>query len=109
MAGELFDYTGAKNETAAKNQARADLTQLFAEFLKERFGEDKAGLIDKNTVAFIFGTVNDNDGCPCDMVATIKPTIKAYQDHNGTKRFTEAFDFYSAVEFYAEHGVAMDK
>lgn len=108
MENKLFDYTNAKNETAAKKQARADLTDLLVTLLKDYFGEENVGLVDKNTVAFIFGTVNDNDGCPCDMVATVKPTIKSYQDHNGDKRPTQAFDFYSAVEFYAEHGVSMN-
>lgn len=95
-----FNYTEAKNETAAKKQARIDLTALFLEFLKEKFGEDKVGLVDKNTIGFIFGVVNDNDGCPCDFVATTKVTIKNYQDHIGSKRETEAFDFYQAVEDY---------
>lgn len=96
----VFNYTEAKNETAAKKQARLDLTALFLEFLKEKFGEDKVGFVDKNTIGFVFGEVNDNDGCPCDFVATIKPTIKNYQDHCGEKRSTEAYDFYQAIEDY---------
>lgn len=27
------------------------------------------------------------------MIATVKPVIKQYQDHNGEYRQTEAFDF----------------
>lgn len=96
----MFDYTTAKNETAAKKQARIDLTNLFLEFLKEKFGEDSVGMVDKNTIGFIFGTVNDNDGCPCDMVATVKPVIKNYQDHVGSKRQTEAYDLFQAIADY---------
>ena len=44
-----FDYTSSKNETAAKKQAREDLTTLFLKFLKEKFGENNVGLVDKNT------------------------------------------------------------
>ena len=96
----MFDYTSAKNETLAKKIARNDLTNLFLEFLKEKFGEDSVGLVDKNTIGFVFGTVNDRDGCPCDFVATIKPTIKNYQDHKGEKRTTEAYDLYTEMEAY---------
>lgn len=95
-----FDYTQAKNETAAKKQARIDLTELFLKLLKEAFGEENVGLVDKNTIGFIFGDVNDNDGCPCDFVATIKPVIKSYQDHNGSKRQTEAFDLFEEIKAY---------
>ena len=97
---ELLDYTSAKNETAAKKAAREDLTNLFYEFLCERFGSDNVGLVDKNTIGFVFGTVNDRDGCPCDFVATIKPTIKNYQDHKGDKRTTEAYDLFTEMEAY---------
>lgn len=96
----MFDYTKAKNETAAKKQARIDLTQLFYEFLIEKFGKENVGIVDKHTVGFIFGNVNDNDGCPCDFVATVKPTIKNYQDHIGDKRQTDAYDLFQAIEDY---------
>lgn len=96
----MFDYTSSKNETAAKKQARIDLTQMFLEFLKEKFGEDNVGLVDKNTIGFAFGTVKDNEGFECDMVATIKPTIKNYQDHVGPQRETEAFDLAQEIENY---------
>lgn len=102
-----FDYTQAKNETMAKNLGREDLTQLFLEFLVARFGEENAGFVDKNTVGFVFGDVNDNDGCPCDMAATVKFVIKNYQDHCGTKKYTPAWDFYEAKRVYAETGKPM--
>jgi hypothetical protein len=102
-----FDYTQAKNETMAKNLGREDLTQLFLEFLVARFGEENAGLVDKNTVGFVFGDVNDNDGCPCDMAATVKFVIKNDQDHCGTKKYTPAWDFYEAKRVYAETGKPM--
>lgn len=96
----IFDYTASKNETAAKKQAREDLTSLFLDFLKEKFGEDNVGLVDKNTVGFIFGNVNDKDGCPCDMVATIKPVIKNYQDHIGEIKTTEAYDLFEEIRAF---------
>ncbi len=97
---ERFNYNEAKTETEAKKLARIDLTNLFLKFLKETFGEENVGLVDKNTIGFAFADVKDKDGYPCDMVATIKPTIKNYQDHNGEKRQTEAFDLGQAIEDY---------
>lgn len=95
-----FDYSEQKNETAAKKVAREDLTALFLKFLQETFGEDKVGLVDKNTIGFIFGTVKDNDGYLCDIVATIKPIIKNYQDHVGEKKTVEAYDLFTEIEAY---------
>lgn len=104
----FFDYTKAKNETAAKNAARLDLTQLFIEFLKERFGEENVGLVNKNEIGFYFGEVNDNEGFPVFMAATIKPVIKNYQDHVGTKRATKAYDLEQKIEDFAKYGVASE-
>ncbi len=99
----LLDYTQAVNETAAKNQARKDLSEMLFEFLKEKFGEDgQVGYVGKNEIGFVFGTVIDKDGFTVDMVATVKPVIKNYQAHNGEKRPSEAFDFDQALQDFAE-------
>ena len=91
--GTWFDYTTAKNETAAKNQARADLTQLFLEFLTERFAKrGTVAKVGKNEIAFAFGDVIDKYGYSVCMVATVKPVIKCYQAHDGENRPTEAYD-----------------
>ena len=90
------DYTGYKNETQAKNAARADAMNMLKDFLIEKFGPEAVGMIDKNTIGVIIGTVNDKDGCPCDMIVALKPTIKNYQDHSGEKAFIKAFDFVQA-------------
>ena len=107
MENKRYDYTQAKNETAAKNEARIDLTQEFLAFLIERWGEENVGLVDKNTIGFVFGNVNDNDGCPCDMAATVQVKIKNYQDHCGTKKYTPAWDFYEAKKVFEETGMPM--
>ena len=100
----LFDYTEAKNETAAKKQARKDLSDLFYEFLMEKFGDEegRVGYVGNNEIGFAFGIVKDKDDCPVYMVATVKPVIKQYQDHIGDKRTTEAYDFDQAMQDYAE-------
>lgn len=94
----MFSYLNCKNETMAKKLARKDLTKFLLELLKEQFGEDKVGMVDNNTIGFVFGEVKDKDGYLCDMVATVKPVIKNYQDHNGDKRPSIAYDFYTAKE-----------
>jgi hypothetical protein len=105
-----FDYTKAKNETAAKKQAREDLSALLFDFLKEKFGEEgQVAYVNKNEIGFTFGDVIDKDGCPVYMVATVKPVIKNYQEHSGDKRTTEAFDFDQAVQDFTEEQAAKEK
>lgn len=98
----MFDYTEAKNETAAKKQARADLTALFFDFLVEKFGAENVGMVENNTIGFAFGTIVDKEGFTVDMVATVKPVIKNYQTHAGEKRVTDAFDFDQARQDYID-------
>ena len=98
----MFDYTGSKNETAAKKQARADLTALFYDFLVEKFGSENVGMVENNTIGFAFGTIVDKEGFTVDMIATVKPVIKNYQPHVGEKRVTDAFDFDQARQDFAE-------
>lgn len=97
---QMFDYSKTKNETAAKKQARIDLAALFYEFLCERFGKENVGYVNTNEIGFYFGEVNDNDGNPCFMAATVKPTIKNYQDHGGSKRPTPAYDLDAEIEMF---------
>lgn len=105
-----FDYREAKNETAAKNQARQDLSTLLFEFLQQQFGEEgQVAYIGKNEIGFTFGDVIDKDGCPVYMVATVKPVIKNYQAHSGDKRPSEAFDFDQAAQDFAEEQAAKEK
>lgn len=105
---EPLDYTMVKNETAAANQSRKDLTELLLKAIEEIFGEENSGQVDKGTIGFVFGRAKDKDGFLCDMAANIKIIIKPYQDHEGTRRFTPAYDFFKAKEFYAENGYAYD-
>ena len=97
-----FDYSGAKNETAAKKQAREDLTAILLDFLKQRFGEENVDLVDKNTIGFAFGTVIDKDGYTIDMIATVKPVIKNYQVHAGKNGDIDPFDFDEARKEYKD-------
>lgn len=98
----MFDYTKFQTETAAKKQAREDLANLFLKFLQKEFGEENVGFVDTNTVGFAFGTIKDRDGYECDLVATVKPVIKNYQDHVGEKRKLEAYDLYEEIQIFKE-------
>lgn len=97
-----YDYTGFEKETKAQAQAREDLTQLFLEFLTEKFGKYSAvGLIDKNTIAFGCGDVTDNEGYPVFMVGSVKIQMKNYNAHVGPNRTTKAFDLDQAIQNFA--------
>ena len=99
---QLKDYSKSKNETATKNQARKEISELFYDFLVKEYGTDNVGYVDNNTIGFICGTTVDKDGYTVDVVAQVKPIIKNYQDHCGEKRCTEAYDFDQAKSDYLE-------
>lgn len=92
-----YDYTDKKKEREAMNAARTDAIKEVLAFLKARFGDEQADMIEKDTIGFRIGPVINKDGCPIDLVVAIKPTVKQYQDHCGEKKYSKGFDFDQAV------------
>ena len=103
-----MNYTADKTMTNAKIKAaaKADLTELFIEFLSEKFGSDLVGQLrigattPKNTLGVVIGKVNSN-GEELPLTATIDITIKEFENgKTSTGKPRIAFDFAEAREKY---------
>ena len=106
----MFNYTLNKDNTNAKikSTAKAELTTLFLDFLSEKFGTENVAIIrtgnssKTNEIGFRIGTVDVN-GEAAELIATINPTIKEFEDHKTAKKEYVAFDFAAAVNEYNDY------
>ena len=94
----MFTFT---NDSMVKNQneARAKVAEMFREFLVEKFGEENVSLVGSNEYAFVAGTVENKNGV-FDMVMTVKPVAKNYEDTVRSKKVVEAYDRIAEAEAY---------
>lgn len=83
---EVKNYTGMKNATAVKAQVRIDVMEPIIQALREKFGEDSVAKVGTNEYAVVVGVINDKDGFPQDICATIKPTVKEWESRKTDKR-----------------------
>lgn len=94
------DYTGMKNATAVKAQARIDVMEVIVSALIAEFGDDAVKKVGTNEYAVVVGTANDSDGCPNDVVTTVKPTVKEWETRKTTKKTFEKYDIDAEAEAY---------
>lgn len=94
----MFTFT---NDSMVKNQneARTKVAEMFREFLIEKFGEENVSLVGSNEYAFVAGTVENKNGV-FDMVMTVKPVAKNYEDTVRSKKVVEAYDRIAEAEAY---------
>ena len=53
-----------------------------------------------NEYAVVVGTANDGDGCPNDVVVTVKPTVKDWETRKTTKKTFEKYDIDAEAAAY---------
>ena len=94
------DYTGLKNATAVKAQARIDVMEVIVNALSNEFGEDVVKKVGSNEYAVVVGTANDGDGYPNDVVVTVKPTVKDWETRKTTKKIFEKYDIDAEAAAY---------
>ena len=94
------DYTGMKNATAVKAQARIDVMEVIVNALSNEFGEDVVKKVGSNEYAVVVGTANDGDGYPNDVVVTVKPTVKDWETRKTTKKTFEKYDIDAEAVAY---------
>lgn len=94
------NYSELKNATAIKVQVRTDVMEVITRALIEEYGEESVRKVGSNEYAVIAGIVNDSDGFPQDVCATVKPTIKEWETRRTTKKVFEKYDIESEAEAY---------
>lgn len=101
-------YTLSKEltNTKIKALAKTDLTEWIINKLKEEFGEDSVAIVRtgsgqsfSNEIGVIIGSVDVN-GTENQLVATLSPTIKEFENRSTAKKVYTAFDFAEAKECY---------
>ena len=97
---EVKNYTGMKNATAVKAQVRIDVMEPIIQALREKFGEDSVAKVGTNEYAVVVGVINDKDGFPQDICATIKPTVKEWESRKTAKKTYEKYDIIAESEAY---------
>lgn len=106
----MMNYELTKENTNAKikSAAKADLIELFIQFLKKEFGDENVamlrtgGMTKTNEIGVKIGTVDIN-GEENYIVATLNPTIKEFEDRKTAKKTYTAFDFEQAAEEYENY------
>lgn len=94
------DYTGMKNVTAVRAQARIDVMEVIVNALVAEFGDDAVKKVGSNEYAVVVGTALDSDKCPNDVVTTVKPTVKEWETRKTTKKTFEKYDIDEEARLY---------
>lgn len=103
-----YEVTKEVSAKKVKDTIKADISNLFLEFLEERFGtaatvrttgtDPKRG---KNEIAFCIGTIEE-EGIVYPAYVTIAPTVKEWKTRPYGKGERKAFDFEKARNVYNE-------
>ena len=88
----IYNGIEYKNATTVKNQMRKEIMEICVNALIDHYGEDAVAKIGTNEYACIVGTIT-SDGFPLDAVATVKPTVKEWEDRRTDKKEFKRFDF----------------
>ena len=100
MAKVIFNGVEFKSATAVKAQARADVMDVIVNALKAEYGNDNVAKVGSNEYGVIVGQVTDKDGFPQDVVTTIKPTVKEWEDRKTDKREYEKYILSDVAKAY---------
>ena len=96
----IFNGVEFKSATAVKAQARINTMDVVVSALKTAFGDDKVAKVGSNEYGVIVGEVTDKDGFPQDLVVTIKPTVKEWEDRKTDKREYEKYILSDVAKAY---------
>ena len=98
------EMTNAKIKTAAK----ADITKLLIEFFAEKCGEENVGMIrcggasKSNEIGIRIGSVSSPQETN-DLIITLNPTVKEFENRKTAKKTYIPFDFNAARNEYDEY------
>lgn len=96
----IFNGVEFKSATAVKAQARIDVMDVVVNALKMAYGDDNVAKVGSNEYGVIVGQVTDKDGFPQDVVTTLKPTVKEWEDRKTDKREYEKYILSDVAKAY---------
>lgn len=96
----IFNGVEFKSATAVKAQARINTMDIVVDALKTAYGNDNVAKVGSNEYGVIIGQVTDKDGFPQDLVVTIKPTVKEWEDRKTDKREYEKYILSDVAKAY---------
>lgn len=96
----IFNGVEFKSATAVKAQARIDVMEVITKALREAYGEDNVAKVGSNEYGVIVGQITDKDGFPQDVVTTVKPTVKEWEDRKTDKREYEKYILSDVAKAY---------
>jgi len=97
----IFNGVEFKSATAVKAQARIDVMAVITTALRTAYGEDNVAKVGSNEYGVVVGQVLDKDGFPADVIVTVKPTAKEWENRKTDKRTYEQFILADAADAYA--------
>ena len=112
----MNNYTITKTATATKIRtlAKADISNMFIEFLSEKLGEENVAMVrigstPSNEIAFKCGVVTEEDGSEFDLCCCINPVVKKWADTTTSKgKVIEGFDFEQSKEDYDNYLIEVE-
>lgn len=100
MAKVIFNGVEFQSATAVKAQARINVMDVVVNALKMAYGDDNVAKVGSNEYGVIVGQVTDKDGFPQDLVVTVKPTVKEWEDRKTDKREYEKYILSDVAKAY---------
>ena len=95
----IFNGQEFKNSTAVKSFMRDLVMSVCVKALKEEFGDELVKKVGSNEWGIVVGQIDDN-GCPIDVVTTLKPTVKEWADRRTAKKTYERYDLEDNAQAY---------
>lgn len=103
-----FEVSKDNTVTKIKSKAKAELTEMFLEFLKEKLGDENVRMVrtgnasKTNEIGFCFGSVKDgNNEYP--ICATFSPTVKDFVEKKTKNKVTDPFDLEEYGKAYDDY------
>lgn len=97
-----IDLLECKNLTAKKRLIRKTITEMFMDFLKEKFEENKGDVLQVGTNEIAAAVAIDNiDGFEHDVCVLVKAEVKSWTTPaEDAKRKIEPYDRFEAAKAY---------
>ena len=100
MAKVIFNGVEFQSATAVKAQARINVMDVVVNALKAEYGDDNVAKVGSNEYGVIVGQVIDKDSFPQDVVTTLKPIVKEWEDRKTDKRVYEKYILSDVAKAY---------